>query len=672
MQEMKISSFQNIYIWYTKGIGTKHPHTREVFDMKKVFHRSLSLVLTLVMALTLAVPALAAPPTGISVDPQSASLTVGQSLTLTATVSPEDADTDNLIWTSSAPEVASVSPEGVVTALAVGTAYIKYHPDGQNTPAGICIIAVSEAPVVLDPANDRLVLSRTEQKVQAGQYQTKALKAPAAAVENSQTDVTADYALSYAWTQDGQPLAGAETTLVTPAFRKDLVLTCTVTAVNKEDPTRILTASCTYRVEVLPGTMIEGVSYASEGPKALTAIYDLEGRLSLTDQLTQGIEDSLETPAIPGLQNLVFFPDTITGEDVGSLNVTAGTIYSLSQDTAGAKFSDLVFTPAMEGTYTIDFKAYGSTAYYGQLTIAVSGQTTPGDGAIRCTSTGFTFDRSNFAFDDPTDPIVAVTFGQPAVGSLLRDFTKGQGTPAAGERYYLDSSAYGAYHVSTLTYLPAPGYAGLVNLPVTYHTRSDRKITQSILVEVISKTSSDHFLDVTPSTVGTWAANSIDFAYHCGLINGVDATRFAPNSPMTRAMLVTVLYRAAGSPQVATTTNFTDLTAGDYYYNAVVWANMNGIITGTTDTTFAPNNPVTRQQIATILYRYAKATGNMTQHQADLGLYTDRDSLEPYAVEPMAWAVGQGIISGTTPTTLSPLSQATRAQVAVMLHRYLV
>ena len=141
MQEMKISSFQNIYIWYTKGIGTKHPHTREVFDMKKVFHRSLSLVLTLVMALTLAVPALAAPPTGISVDPQSASLTVGQSLTLTATVSPEDADTDNLIWTSSAPEVASVSPEGVVTALAVGTAYIKYHPDGQNTPAGICIIA---------------------------------------------------------------------------------------------------------------------------------------------------------------------------------------------------------------------------------------------------------------------------------------------------------------------------------------------------------------------------------------------------------------------------------------------------------------------------------------------------------------------------------------------------
>ena len=104
----------------------------------------------------------------------------------------------------------------------------------------------------------------------------------------------------------------------------------------------------------------------------------------------------------------------------------------------------------------------------------------------------------------------------------------------------------------------------------------------------------------------------------------------------------------------------------------MVWANAKGVVNGITDTAFGPNNPVTRQQIAAILYRYAKATGNMSQHLADLGPFTDRDSLEPYAVEPMAWAVSEGIISGTTPTTLSPLSQATRAQVAVMLHRYLV
>ena len=636
--------------------------------MKTFFHRSLSLVLALMMALTLAVPALAAPPMEITVTPESATISVGETLTLTATVSPEDADTTGLVWYSDAPDVASVTQEGAVTALSVGTAFIGYHIQGQPAPFGGCQVTVTEK----IPTQDELVLSDIQQTVQAGQYQTKVLKAPDAAVMNGETDVTGQYTLTYAWVQEGEPLVGAETTLVTPVFQSVILLSCTVTAVNKEDPEQILTGSCTYRVDVLPGTMIEGVCYANLGPKPLTAIFDLEGKLSLVDQLTQGIEDSLETPAIAGLKNLVFLPDTVSGESVGSLNVTPGTIYSLNEDVDGAKLSDLVFTPAMEGTYSIDFKAYGSSTYYGQLTISVSGQTAPDDGAIRCTSTGFTFSGSDFTFDDSSDPIVAVTFGQPAVGALLRNFHKGSGTPAAGAKYYLDSSAYGDYHVSTLTYLPAPGYAGLVNLPVTYHTRTGKTISQSILVEVISKTSSDRFLDVTPSTVGTWAADSIDFAYDCGLINGVDATRFAPNSPMTRAMLVTVLYRAAGSPEITTTTNFTDLNPGDYYYSAVVWANAKGVVNGITDTAFGPNNPVTRQQIATILYRYAKSTGPVTQHQADLGPFTDRDSLEPYAVEPMAWAVSEGIISGTTPTTLSPLDHATRAQVAVMLHRYLV
>jgi len=152
----------------------------------------------------------------------------------------------------------------------------------------------------------------------------------------------------------------------------------------------------------------------------------------------------------------------------------------------------------------------------------------------------------------------------------------------------------------------------------------------------------------------------------------METTLFGPNSPMTRAQLVTVLYRATGSPQVTVTTNFTDLEVGSYYYNAVVWASLNGIVNGVSDTAFAPNTPVTRQQIAAILYRYAKFSGNLTANQGSLEAFEDRSSVEPYAVESMAWAVGEGIISGTTPTTLSPLDQATRAQVAVMLHRYLV
>ena len=172
--------------------------------------------------------------------------------------------------------------------------------------------------------------------------------------------------------------------------------------------------------------------------------------------------------------------------------------------------------------------------------------------------------------------------------------------------------------------------------------------------------------------MGSWAANAVDFAYECGLINGIGGDRFGPDASMTRAMLVTVLYRAAGSPEVTITTNFTDLDVGSYYYNAVVWANVMGIVNGITDTTFSPDGPVTRQQIAAILYRYADAMGALSQAEGNLNAFTDKDSVESYAVVPMTWAVGRGIITGTTDTTLSPQSHATRAQVAVMLHRYLI
>ena len=211
-----------------------------------------------------------------------------------------------------------------------------------------------------------------------------------------------------------------------------------------------------------------------------------------------------------------------------------------------------------------------------------------------------------------------------------------------------------------------------MTLPVTLTTRSGQVLEETILIDVTSKTVSDYFTDVTETTVGSWAANAVDFAYECGLINGIGGDRFGPDASMTRAMLVTVLYRAAGSPEVTITTNFTDLDVGSYYYEAVVWANVMGIVNGITDTTFSPDGPVTRQQIAAILYRYADAMGALSQAEGNLNAFTDKDSVESYAVVPMTWAVGRGIITGTTDTTLSPQSHATRAQVAVMLHRYLI
>ena len=128
---------------------------------------------------------------------------------------------------------------------------------------------------------------------------------------------------------------------------------------------------------------------------------------------------------------------------------------------------------------------------------------------------------------------------------------------------------------------------------------------------------------------------------------------------------------AAGSPSVTVSTNFEDLDVGSYYYSAVVWANVNGIVNGTSDTTFSPDSRLTRQQLAAILYRYARAFGGDTSYIGNLSHFTDRHQVDSYATTPMIWAVSHEIISGTSDTTLSPLSTATRAQVVVILHRYL-
>ena len=145
---------------------------------------------------------------------------------------------------------------------------------------------------------------------------------------------------------------------------------------------------------------------------------------------------------------------------------------------------------------------------------------------------------------------------------------------------------------------------------------------------------------------------------------------FAPESKLSRAMAVTVLYRMAGEPEVTGTVTFTDVKEDAYYYQALVWAVENGITTGMDDTRFAPNANVTREQMVTFLYRYAKASGADVSKQADLSQYRDVKQVSEYAEEAMAWAVGSGILQGMEQNLLAPRGTATRAQAAAILMRY--
>lgn len=168
------------------------------------------------------------------------------------------------------------------------------------------------------------------------------------------------------------------------------------------------------------------------------------------------------------------------------------------------------------------------------------------------------------------------------------------------------------------------------------------------------------FEDVLPSD---WFYDAVNYVYNRGLMQGVSETRFDPYGTLTRAMVVTILYRLEGEPEAAPSA-FLDVAAGQWYTDAIGWAAANEVVEGYDDERFGPMDPVTREQLAAILYRYAQYKGYDVTETADLAAYTDASSIHEYAVEAMGWAVALGAPTPLSENTLSPRENATRAQVA--------
>ena len=180
----------------------------------------------------------------------------------------------------------------------------------------------------------------------------------------------------------------------------------------------------------------------------------------------------------------------------------------------------------------------------------------------------------------------------------------------------------------------------------------------------------DVTLPYTDVSQSDWFYPHVAFAYERAWMTGTSETTFSPEETTTRAMLVTVLYRMEGKPAVDAASGFSDVSSGSYYADAVAWAKANGIVNGTSETTFSPNEPVTREQTAAILYRYAKYNGYDVEKTADLTAYADAAAIHSYAKNAMSWAVAAGILNGVSSTSLEPTGSATRAQVATVLTRF--
>lgn len=184
---------------------------------------------------------------------------------------------------------------------------------------------------------------------------------------------------------------------------------------------------------------------------------------------------------------------------------------------------------------------------------------------------------------------------------------------------------------------------------------------------VVTQEKTEGFDDVKP---GAWYHDAVAYVTEKGLMNGTGDKIFSPNSNMTRAMLMTVLYRLEGKPAVTGANSFTDVASGQWYTDAVIWADANKIVDGYGNGLFGTNDSVTRQQMAAILYRYAQYKGYDMTKAADLSAYTDAAVIADWALAGMKWAGAEGLITGRTASTLAPGGAATRGEVATILMRF--
>ena len=294
----------------------------------------------------------------------------------------------------------------------------------------------------------------------------------------------------------------------------------------------------------------------------------------------------------------------------------------------------------------------GTNTYKGGSTVTIQGNTT------------FT---AQWSYIPPANPNYKITIGAMENGTVTANPTAAK----AGATVTLTPVPDEGYALSTLTVTDRFGDAVRVteNSDGTYtFTMPNGQVTvTATFVQVEEPAPTEPFVDVNE---GDWFYDAVVYAYQNELMDGVGGNRFAPNSETTRAQLVTILYRLEGEPAVSGDLPFTDVEAGIWYTDAILWAAQNNIVNGVSDTEFAPGDDLTRQQLVTILYRYAETKGYDVSASADLAGYPDAGQVQTYAQPAMAWAVAENIIRGMEDGTLKPAGNASRAQIATILMRF--
>lgn len=743
--------------------------------------RALVLALALLCALTLPVyaaegtpPAPTPAPTvsGVKISsPTPAQLDVGKTMKLSATVSydnPPKNDAENaklnrtVTWTSASPSIATVDDKGVVTAVAPGKAKITAASKADSTKTDECTVAVSG--ITLNKTSLTLLVGRTESltysafgaaaergivwttsnpsvaevsggSISAHYEGTATITATANATGyTAQCNVTVkkDEAEAIRSSVDGtKPLAfssflstlcnrcTAKTTGGSLSYLSSISVPPTQGVlyygyVSADAPGHGVGGSEKYYYA--PGNGQEGISdisfvaasdfrgtaeiaytgYASNGGSFHgTILVNVSGDSDVTYTASAGRALTFTS------EEFIAVCQSRTGRSISYLtfdqpNAYQGTLYY--DYSAAAPFSQQVrsdtryyvtsnpsldrisFVPAagFTGRVTVPYRCTDSSGgtYNGKVTIQVSaanGSTgSTGDVRYSIPQNGYV----RFNGDDFNDVCFAITgerlnyvrFDLPAArqGTLYSQYNAAKDTGSElGSSVNCYRGGTGRL-IDGVTFVPAAGFSGLVT--VSYTGRSSAGSAYNGTVEItvgsgVSVKDPDSVFPFNDARPTDYFFDAVSWAYYNGIAEGVNEMRFGVNEPCTRGQIVTYLWRVAGSPTPYGKNPFGDVFVGSYCYNAVLWAYQRGITNGTDPTTFSPNKTVTRGQAMTYLHRFAGSV------DASYGVSFADVSPNAYYAPAIRWALSQGITNGTSPTTFSPDTPCTRAQIVTFLYR---
>lgn len=344
-----------------------------------------------------------------------------------------------------------------------------------------------------------------------------------------------------------------------------------------------------------------------------------------------------------------------TGTLTDSGSLTLGTL-----STAG--------TPFTVTGCTVD-KLLGTDS--GELSTGSGGQQSGGSGGQTNSGSGSSGGQASGGSGSDGEDLWSIQVDRPTGGTL----TASRSQAASGRTVTLTAVPDQGYVLKEVTVVTAAGKSLSLtdkkNGTYTFVMPSAHVTVSAVFVsEAAPEGEGEEALPFTDVASGDWYAQAVAYVYRQGLMSGTAQDRFSPDLTTSRAMIVTILHRLAGSPAVTGGAAFTDVASGDWYAGGVAWASANGIVTGYGDGRFGPNDPITREQLAAILHRYAGFVGRSTAGRADLSGYTDAGQVSAYAADAMGWAVDRGLITGVSAHTLVPGGSATRAQAATILMRF--